>query len=233
MPILVVQHMPPIFTAVFAEHLKNQTGRMAREPFDGERLLPGTVYVAPGGRHMGVTRVNGHPAVRLHDSPPVNFCRPSVDVLFQRRGRRLRRLGARRRPHRHGIGRHARAPRALVRCRRHRVAQDEATSIVWGMPGSVARAGLASAVLPLEDIGGAIDGPHAGALRMTDTDFAFLRTFLLERSGLSLSAEKRYLVDSRLLPLCRRREIASIAALVERLKSQRDADARDAPSSRR
>jgi chemotaxis protein methyltransferase CheR len=59
---------------------------------------------------------------------------------------------------------------------------------------------------------------------MTDNDFAFLRKFLLERSGLSLSAEKRYLVDSRLLPLCRRRQIASITALVERLKSQRDAD---------
>jgi chemotaxis protein methyltransferase CheR len=59
---------------------------------------------------------------------------------------------------------------------------------------------------------------------MTDNDFAFLRKFLLERSGLALSAEKRYLVDSRLLPLCRRRQIASITALVERLRSQRDAD---------
>ncbi len=117
--------------------------------------MPGTVYIAPGGRHMGVTRVNGHPAVRLHDSPPVNFCRPSVDVLFQEAAEvfgasALAVILT-------GMGSDGtRGARVLSDAGATIVAQDEASSIVWGMPGNVARAGLASAVLPLEDIGGAI-----------------------------------------------------------------------------
>ena len=155
MPVLIVQHMPPIFTAVFAEHLKNQTGNMVREPFDGERLLPGTVYVAPGGRHMGVTRVNGHPAVRLDDGPPVNYCRPAVDVLFEDAAEvfassALAIILT-------GMGSDGtRGARALSDAGATIVAQDEASSIVWGMPGNVVRAGLASAVLPLSDISGAM-----------------------------------------------------------------------------
>jgi two-component system, chemotaxis family, protein-glutamate methylesterase/glutaminase len=83
-PVLVVQHMPPIFTAVFAEHLSAQIGLPAREAEDGEALVAGRIYVAPGGRHMGLAR-NGaeRPVIRLDDSPPVNFCRPALDVLFR------------------------------------------------------------------------------------------------------------------------------------------------------
>jgi two-component system chemotaxis response regulator CheB len=154
-PVLIVQHMPPIFTAVFAEHLKNQTGHVVREPFDGERLLPGTVYIAPGGRHMGVTRINGHPAVRLDDGPPVNYCRPAVDVLFQEAAEvfgssALAVILT-------GMGSDGtRGARVLSDAGATIVAQDEASSIVWGMPGNVVRAGLANAVLPLSDISGAM-----------------------------------------------------------------------------
>jgi two-component system, chemotaxis family, protein-glutamate methylesterase/glutaminase len=78
-PVLIVQHMPPIFTSVFAEHLAGQTGLPVREAIEGEPLAGGRVYVAPGGRHMGLARGPAQkPAIRLDDGPPVNFCRPAV-----------------------------------------------------------------------------------------------------------------------------------------------------------
>lgn len=154
-PVIVVQHMPPIFTSVFAEHLRTHTGRPSREPFDGERLLPGTIYVAPGGRHFGLGLSDGHAVARLDDGPPVNFCRPSVDVAFMDAAEIfgasalaviLTGMGH------DGLG----GARALMDRGAFIIAQDEATSTVWGMPGCVARAGLAQAILPLPEIGSAI-----------------------------------------------------------------------------
>lgn len=154
-PVLIVQHMPPLFTAVFADHLRTQVGVPAREPKDGERLAPGTIFVAPGGRHMGLARENGQPAIRLDDGPPVNFCRPAVDVLFRdvaavlgasALGVVLTGMGS--------DGTHG--AQALVDAGAAVLAQDEATSTVWGMPGSVAKAGLARDILPLDAIGPAI-----------------------------------------------------------------------------
>lgn len=154
-PVLIVQHMPPIFTAVFAEHLRAQTGVPAREPQHGERLTPGTILVAPGGRHMGLARDNGQPVVRLDDGPPVNFCRPAVDVLFRDAAAImgasalavvLTGMGS------DGTN----GAQALVDAGAAVLAQDEATSTVWGMPGSIAKAGLAQDILPLDAIGPAI-----------------------------------------------------------------------------
>ena len=155
-PILVVQHMPPIFTAVFAEHLATRTGLTAAEGKADERLEPGRIYVAPGGRHMGLTGGPGRePVIRLDDGPPVNFCRPAVDVLFKDAAALfgpatlsvvLTGMGS--------DGTHG--ARALVEAGGAVLAQDEATSTVWGMPGSIAKAGLAQAVLPLPEIGPAL-----------------------------------------------------------------------------
>ncbi|TXM68429.1 chemotaxis-specific protein-glutamate methyltransferase CheB [Methylobacterium sp. WL69] len=156
-PVLIVQHMPPVFTAVFAEHLGARTGLPAAEGKADERLQPGRIYVAPGGRHMGLTGTPGRPdvAIRLHDGPVVNFCRPAVDVLFQDAAAIfgaaalavvLTGMGA------DGTG----GARALTEAGAAVLAQDEATSTVWGMPGSVAKAGLAQAILPLSEIGGAL-----------------------------------------------------------------------------
>ena len=155
-PIVVVQHMPPIFTAVFAEHLSAQIGSPVREAREGEELASGRVYVAPGGRHMGLARdAAQRPVIRLDDGPPVNFCRPAVDVLF-RDGAAvfgasalaivLTGMGS--------DGFHG--AKALAGAGAVVIAQDEATSTVWGMPGHVARAGLAQEVLPLEAIAPAI-----------------------------------------------------------------------------
>ncbi len=154
-PVVVVQHMPPIFTSVFAEHLRAHTGRPAREPLDGERLQPGTIFVAPGGRHFGMALSDGHVVARLDDGPPVNFCRPSVDVAFldaaEIYGASALAVVLTGMGH-DGLG----GTRALYERGATIVVQDEATSTVWGMPGSIARAGLASAVLPLPEIGASV-----------------------------------------------------------------------------
>ena len=154
-PVLIVQHMPPVFTAVFAEHLGARTGLPAAEGKADERLQPGRIYVAPGGRHMGLGGARQDVTIRLHDGPVVNFCRPAVDVLFQDAAAIfgasalavvLTGMGS------DGTG----GARALVEAGAAVLAQDEATSTVWGMPGSIAKAGLAQAILPLAEIGPAL-----------------------------------------------------------------------------
>ncbi|KQT58616.1 two-component system response regulator protein-glutamate methylesterase [Methylobacterium sp. Leaf456] len=155
LPVLIVQHMPPVFTAVFAEHLGARVGLPAAEGKADERLQPGRIYVAPGGRHMRLTGSAADPVIRLDDGPPVNFCRPAVDVLFLDAAAiygsaTLSVILT-------GMGSDGTAgSRALVEAGGQLMAQDEATSTVWGMPGSVAKAGLCHAVLPLPDIGSAL-----------------------------------------------------------------------------
>lgn len=149
---LIVQHMPPIFTASFAEQMSLQLGLPVREPVDGEGLETGTVFVAPGGRHMGLKRARGTLSISLDDGPPVRFCRPSVDVLFQDAAAELGAscvavvLT--------GMGSDGTDGAAALRASGTAViAQDEETSVVWGMPGSVVKAGHASLVMPLGEIG--------------------------------------------------------------------------------
>ncbi|RXT48004.1 hypothetical protein B6S44_23235 [Bosea sp. Tri-44] len=152
---LVVQHMPPLFTASFAEQISAQLGLPAREPHDGERLARGTIYVAPGGRHLGIERKLGHIVASISDSPPVHFCRPAVDVLFNEAARHLgpAALGL----IMTGMGSDGtEGATALRRAGAAVIAQDEPSSTVWGMPGSVVRARQASAVLSLGTIGPAI-----------------------------------------------------------------------------
>lgn len=151
-PVCIVQHMPPIFTAVFAEHLATQTGLPASEGQDGQALLAGHIYVAPGGKHMGLRRdKNGGIVLRLDDGPPVNYCKPAVDVLFHDTVALfgastlavvLTGMGS--------DGTHG--ARAIGDAGGIIVVQDEATSTVWGMPGSIAKACLAHEVLPLAAI---------------------------------------------------------------------------------
>ena len=150
-PVLITQHMPPTFTTILAEHLARACGRPAREPTDGETVAPGTVFLAPGGRHMRVVKRDGRVSVVLDDGPPVNFCRPAVDPLFHSAvevwGNATLAVILT------GMG--SDGTRGAVDIVAHGgsvVAQDEATSVVWGMPGSAANAGVCSAVLPLDQI---------------------------------------------------------------------------------
>ncbi len=151
-PVLVVQHMPPTFTAVFAEHLARATGRPASEAVDGEEILAGRIYVAPGGMHMRVERRSGVATIGLDDGAPVNFCKPAADPLFDSAaevwGSRALAVVLT------GMGTDGmRGAATLVESGGSIIAQDEESSVVWGMPGAVAGAGLCSAVLPLDQIG--------------------------------------------------------------------------------
>jgi two-component system chemotaxis response regulator CheB len=150
-PVLITQHMPPTFTTILAEHLARASNRPAREAIDGEAVRPGHIYLAPGGRHMRVVRHGGETAIVLDDGPPVNFCKPAVDPLFSSaievwQGATLALILT-------GMGSDGmRGGKDIVAAGGSVIAQDEATSVVWGMPGAAAHAGICSAVLPLNQI---------------------------------------------------------------------------------
>lgn len=154
-PVLITQHMPPTFTTVLAEHLRRICGRDAHEAEDGEPVLAGGLYLAPGGRHMRVVRESKVVKIALDDEPPINFCRPSVDPLFSSAatvwGSGVLAVVLT------GMGSDGtRGAADVVAAGGSVIAQDESTSVVWGMPRSVAMAGLCAAVLPLDQIAGKI-----------------------------------------------------------------------------
>lgn len=150
-PILVVQHMPPDFTRSFAANLARLTPLRVEEGSPGARLSPGGIWIAPGGSHMRAVRRGLGVEIEISADPPVNSCRPSVDVLFQsvREAYGAGSLAV----VLTGMGQDGLAgARSIREAGGFVYAQDEATSVVWGMPGSVANAGLADAVAPLNHI---------------------------------------------------------------------------------
>ena len=155
-PIAVVQHMPPMFTRMLAERLAAKSPLPTTEAEDGQALRPGTAVVAPGDWHLQVVRdAAGALRAKLHQGPPENSCRPAVDVLFRSAAAACGAgtLGV----VLTGMGQDGLRGAEAVRAAGGRViAQDEATSVVWGMPGAVARAGLAEAVVPLPALAAAI-----------------------------------------------------------------------------
>ena len=150
-PVLITQHMPPTFTTILAEHLARASRRPAHEGIDGEAIKPGQIYLAPGGRHMRVVRRGTEAAIAIDDGPPVNFCKPAVDPLFTSaidvwQGGTLALVLT-------GMGSDGkRGGKDIVASGGNVIAQDEATSVVWGMPGAVAHAGICAAILPLPQI---------------------------------------------------------------------------------
>lgn len=150
-PILVVQHMPPVFTKLFADRLDRTMKLKVTEARDGMPLLPGHVYIAPGDHHLEAIRRGTTVMTRLHGGPPENSCRPAVDVLFRSVAKVYGKSSVA--VVLTGMGYDGRAgSEELIAAGAEVVAQDEQSSVVWGMPGAVATAGLAHAVLPLEDI---------------------------------------------------------------------------------
>ena len=150
-PVLITQHMPPTFTMIFAEHLARSSHRPAHEAVDGEMVKAGRIYVAPGGRHMRVVRHGADAVIALDDGAPVNFCKPAVDPLFTSaidvwQGAVLALVLT-------GMGSDGmRGGKEIVAAGGSVIAQDEASSVVWGMPGAAANAGICAAVLPLDQI---------------------------------------------------------------------------------
>lgn len=161
-PVLVTQHMPPTFTTILAEILERAGGRPAREASEGEALRPGHIYIAPGGRHLRAVRRDGVPAAALDNGPPINFCKPAVDPMFSSAaaawGNASLALVLT------GMGSDGtRGAADVVAAGGSVIAQDEETSVVWGMPGSVTKAGLCSAVLPVDQIAAKLTNLFRGA----------------------------------------------------------------------
>jgi two-component system chemotaxis response regulator CheB len=150
-PVLITQHMPPTFTTILAEHLARSSRRPAHEALDGEIVKAGRIYLAPGGRHMRLARQGAEAVIALDDGPPVNFCKPAVDPLFTSaidvwQGGVLAVVLT-------GMGSDGmRGGKEIVAAGGNVIAQDEASSVVWGMPGAAANAGICAAVLPLDQI---------------------------------------------------------------------------------
>lgn len=150
-PILITQHMPATFTTILAEHISRVSGWDAKEAQDGEVIKGGRVYVAPGDFHMLVEVRGVDKVIKLTKDPPENFCRPAVDPMLRSisaaYGKRVLVAILT------GMGSDgAKGGNVVVQAGGTVIAQDEATSVVWGMPGAAANAGICSAVLPLADI---------------------------------------------------------------------------------
>jgi len=153
LPVLVTQHMPPIFTTMFAQRLARESRLPCDEARDGEALLPGRIYVAPGDHHLtvlggGLVR---SPALHVTNDPPEHHCRPAADPMF--------RTAAQAFPNGvlavvlTGMGDDGREGcRAVAASGGRVIVQDETTSVVWGMPGSVVASGIPCSILPLQSI---------------------------------------------------------------------------------
>ncbi len=150
-PVLVVQHMPATFTALLARRLDERCALSVVEATDGQPITSGTIYIAPGGRHLSVTGTGAAPRVLLTDDPPVNSCRPAADVLFETAARVFAGpvLGV----VLTGMGVDGRQGAAAVTAAGGAIiAQDPATAVVGSMPQAVIEAGLAYSILPIDDI---------------------------------------------------------------------------------
>ena len=154
-PIFLVQHLPSNFTEFFSAGISRRCGIRAVEATEGMIAEPGNLYIAPGGKHMVLVTRNGRITTGLNESPPENGCRPAADVLFRSAavvysGQVLAVVLT-------GMGSDgAKGATVLKRAGGYVIAQDEASSVVWGMPGSVVAAGAADEVLPIEEIGPAL-----------------------------------------------------------------------------
>ncbi len=151
LPVLLVQHMPPVFTRSLAEDLDRRSRLSVCEAEDGQQVRRGWVYIAPGGKQMKVVQQGGQPTIRITDDPPVKSCRPSVDYLFESlvetyQGRVLAVVMT-------GMG-----DDGADGCQRLKaaggtvIAQDRATCVVWGMPRAVVERELADFEVPLDEI---------------------------------------------------------------------------------
>jgi two-component system chemotaxis response regulator CheB len=149
--IVISQHIPAAFSKPFAERMNQCSAMAVCEAQDGQYILPGHVYIAPGDRHLLVERDGARYRCRLNDGPHVNRHRPSVDVMFRSVAQNVG-------PNATGViltgmgDDGARGLKEMAEAGAHTIAQDEASSVVWGMPGTAVRMGAAHQVLPLHRV---------------------------------------------------------------------------------
>ncbi len=237
-PVVVVQHMPPVFTALFAKRLDTKSHLTVTEARTGDRVQAGRVLIAPGDFHL---RLRANPAgavAHLDQGTPENYCRPAVDVLFRSAAEVVRPRGAGRRAHRHGIGRNQ-------RCGTHRAGRGIRRRPGRGDVGGMGHARIGGGRRP----GGRgaasrrhrARHPGAGRARpsarlrarevtvmtIATVDFDFISTLVRERSAIVLEQGKEYLIEARLLPLARERGTGSVAELVRELRRSPSSALRD------
>jgi two-component system chemotaxis response regulator CheB len=165
LPVVIAQHMPAVFTTLLAKRLGTKCALPVCEAQPGDLLRPSCIWIAPGDYHMVVQEEDRHMRIATHQGPRENFCRPSVDVLF-------RSVAARFGASALGVILTGMGQDGLKGCEALSVAgasvivQDEASSVVWGMPGFVARAGLAEKILPLDQICGEITRRVSGQVAL-------------------------------------------------------------------
>jgi two-component system chemotaxis response regulator CheB len=164
LPILIVQHMPPLFTPMLAKHLQQDGGRPCTEAVDGAPIQRGHTYVAPGDFHLYVDKQGARLVTGLNQAPPEHYCRPSVNPLFESAaqwyGRGVLAVMLT------GMGEDGiEGTRKVVELGGTVIAQDQASSVVWGMPAAVVREELADQVLPLDCVA-------AGILRLCHQEVA-------------------------------------------------------------
>ncbi len=151
-PVFITQHMPKAFTAVLAEHLSKSARRLVVEGRDGMPVKQDGIYLAPGDYHMTVRRAGTGLVIGLDQRPPENFCRPAVDPMLRSAANIYR--DAALCVILTGMGHDGCAgAKEMVKTGAQIIAQDEASSVVWGMPGSIVQAGLAEQIKPLNQIG--------------------------------------------------------------------------------
>ena len=156
LPVVLTQHMPATFTTILAEHITRMSGWECEEAADGDVLEPNKILLAPGDYHMTIVQKGAQRVVKLNQNEPENFCRPAVDPMLRSLvdiygGRILTVILT-------GMGNDGeKASQGVITAGGTVIAQDEATSVVWGMPGAVASSGLCAAVLPIKEL-----GPHVG-----------------------------------------------------------------------
>ncbi len=151
LPILIVQHMPPLFTRFLAERLCSSCRLSVAEATEGDPVTSGRILIAPGDFHLKVAGSGSSSRVRLDQSPPLNSCRPAVDALFSSIGEAYG--GAVIAVILTGMGQDGLRGAEILKAQGASIlAQDEASSVVWGMPGAVVNAGLADCVLPLDQV---------------------------------------------------------------------------------
>jgi two-component system chemotaxis response regulator CheB len=154
-PVFIVQHMPPLFTKLLAERLNATSKLPVVEATDRQEVKAGYIYLAPGGLHMEVKRLLGRTLIQLHEGPLENSCRPAVDVLF-------RSIASVYGPSALAVMLTGMGQDGLIGCQNIKagggsiIAQDRESSAVWGMPGAVVEAGLATSVVPLRSIAASI-----------------------------------------------------------------------------
>lgn len=163
-PILVTQHMPPVFTQLFAQRLNAKSKLTVTEAEAGDAVVAGSILIAPGDFHMRVVQKGNGPVVQLDQGPQENYCRPAVDPMFRSvtevYGNRALALIMT------GMGADGvKGAEQIIRAGGSLLVQDEATSVVWGMPGAAVAAGLPCDVVPLEKIADALVARTATASR--------------------------------------------------------------------